>query len=462
MQCHACRLGKGLQHVWSIVLVAGFALPGARGAWQVLVLGGTGFKGHLTTERLIREGHNVTVLSRGTSYWSILEGLKGRAAHWRCNRTIAIGFGGASLAESSGLVNCSQLVNSTVYFDAVVDFSSQSLPEIRQALRFLRGRVGVWVYISSHAVYEVSKNSTHGDQLLHESDAARPGREVSPLERYQLKAQSSRGDAALECEEELMKQYNSGGFPFVTLRLANVIGPKENTIRYWLLHLWVRGNLPLTMPMQLDQTLLKTPISMTYTPDIAQAVVRVIARSRGEKCCPEHVNGEAFNLACEEAPTQNTLYNRVAEPIGVPYIETQEVHPNKSVVLYPDIKRGPLSITKALDVLRWSPTDLAKAVRSVARFYDRVMLDERKYKWERNRMYEKCKKMLGKDGPRFVSWIRAYYDERRKTELYDELDDEDEDDLLLVRPDPEKRPSRRKPKRRRQSRKARAKEDGDL
>eukprot|EP00415_Alexandrium_ostenfeldii_P004914 UN4914 len=97
-----------------------------------------------------------------------------------------------------------------------------------------------------------------------------------------------------------MKQYNAGGFPFVVLRLANVLGPKENTIRYWLLHLWARAHIALTMPLHLDESLLQTPISMTYTPDVAQAVVRVIAKSRNEVCCPEHVHGEAFNLACEE------------------------------------------------------------------------------------------------------------------------------------------------------------------
>merc|ERR1712046_425895 len=119
--------------------------------------------------------------------------------------------------------------------------------------------------------------------------------------------------------------------------------------------------------------------------------------------------------------------------MGLPYVETQEKDRNSSVVLYPEIVRGPLSITKALDVLRGTPTDLAKALRSVARFYDRVMIDEKKYKHERDLMYTKCKKMLGEDGPRFVSWIRAYYDEKRKTELYDELDDEDEDEIVTVR-----------------------------
>eukprot|EP00415_Alexandrium_ostenfeldii_P001628 UN1628 len=192
------------------------------------------------------------------------------------------------------------------------------------------------------------------------------------------------------------------------------------------------------MPLHLDESLLQTPISMTYTPDVAQAVVRVIAKSRNEVCCPEHVHGEAFNLACEEAPNQRTLYNHIAEPIGMPYVETIEKESNKSIVLYPDIVRGPVSITKALEILRWSPTDFGKAARSVARFYDRVMLDERKYKKERDNMYAKCKKMLGSDGQRFVEWVRSYYAERRKTELYDELDDEDEDDLVMARPDPER------------------------
>ena len=49
---------------------------------------------------------------------------------------------------------------------------------------------------------------------------------------------------------------------------------------------------------------------------------------------------------------------------------------------------------------------------------------------------------MGKDGSRFVEWTRARYAEQRKKELYDELDDEDEDDLILARTDL----ARKKPK----------------
>lgn len=53
--------------------------------------------------------------------------------------------------------------------------------------------------------------------------------------------------------------------------------------------------------------------------------------------------------------------------------------------------------------------------------------------------YRMVKAMLGQDGPRVVDWIRARYAEQRKTQLYDELDDEDEDDIILVRRDVSKR-----------------------
>ena len=62
--------------------------------------------------------------------------------------------------------------------------------------------------------------------------------------------------------------------------------------------------------------------------------------------------------------------------------------------------------------------------------------------------YRKIKAMMGQDGPRFVEWTRARLVEQRKSQLYDELDDEDEDDIILARKDASKtRTSARKGKR---------------
>jgi nucleoside-diphosphate-sugar epimerase len=58
-------------------------LPVSASMGEVLVLGGTGFRGHLTTEQLVKDGHNVTVISRGFRYWDIFQRLAPHITHWR-------------------------------------------------------------------------------------------------------------------------------------------------------------------------------------------------------------------------------------------------------------------------------------------------------------------------------------------------------------------------------------------
>ena len=42
------------------------------------------------------------------------------------------------------------------------------------------------------------------------------------------------GHAKLGGEEVLVKQQAAGGFPWVSLRLADVIGPRDTTDRWWV------------------------------------------------------------------------------------------------------------------------------------------------------------------------------------------------------------------------------------
>lgn len=155
-----------------------------------------------------------------------------------------------------------------------------------------------------------------------------------------------RGDRDLECEEELLKQFNSGGFPYVVLRLANVFGPKAcflgpelgpelrrtrsdtgcciyGSRPVWALpypSTWTRApgrHAPHLVPRGLKEV----PISLTYTPDIAQAVRSVISKG------PE-LAGQAFNLACEEMPDQRDAW--VAEKL----VRTTLAAHNMSCALY--------------------------------------------------------------------------------------------------------------------------------
>jgi hypothetical protein len=58
----------------------------------------------------------------------------------------------------SVISRCTELLNLDESFDVAIDFSSRRTGELSQALDILGGRVGFWVFVSSHAVYEVAAN----------------------------------------------------------------------------------------------------------------------------------------------------------------------------------------------------------------------------------------------------------------------------------------------------------------
>ena len=56
-----------------------------------------------------------------------------------------------------------------------------------------------------------------------EEDAVRPS---SPTERRRMRELDDYGHQKLGCEELLVEQRRNGGFPYVVLRLPDVIGPR--------------------------------------------------------------------------------------------------------------------------------------------------------------------------------------------------------------------------------------------
>lgn len=67
------------------------------------------------------------------------------------------------------------------------------------------------------------------------------------------------------------------------LRTADVMGPRENEIHFWILLLWLQAHVPLHMPMHLDETWgKKAANSFTYSVDIGQAVVQTYRKARDE------------------------------------------------------------------------------------------------------------------------------------------------------------------------------------
>src|SRR5512141_931410 len=101
---------------------------------RILVLGGTAFLGRHFVDAALREGHDVTVFTRGRRAvpWSGIARLVG-------DRDPAREPGLAALAHGE--------------WDAAIDTSGYLPRCVRAGAQLLRGRVGRYLFVSSMSVY---------------------------------------------------------------------------------------------------------------------------------------------------------------------------------------------------------------------------------------------------------------------------------------------------------------------
>ena len=172
---------------------------------QVLVIGGSRFIGRAIVERLLAEGHRITLLNRGRS-----EDPFGS----RVSRVL----GDRSEPETL------QKALAKRDFDAVVDVIAFREEDTDAAVRAFAGRIGHFLHVSTASVYLIR------DRLycpFREDDF--PGR-LAPRGRVAdsswLYAYHKR-----RCELALQSAWEEDRFPFTTLRLPMVVGPDDYTQR---------------------------------------------------------------------------------------------------------------------------------------------------------------------------------------------------------------------------------------
>ncbi|CAD7942981.1 unnamed protein product [Amoebophrya sp. A25] len=386
---------------------------------RYLILGGTGIRSYPTTEMFLQKGHDVVLLNRGIPYWDVHERLlkPGKVTHWKCDR-------------EEKLQNCKPLIDDLGTFEACIDFSSRKWEGIDNARTYLNDKCGFYIFVSSFKVYDVSgaipkltKKFMH-NKGIKEDMMRRPSKAVSPLERHEIIAANPIADATFQVEEGLEKNYNShNGWPYAILRVGNMLGGREAIMRLWFLQLWLHGHQTLGMPMHTTSTL---PMSFTYSYDIAQAVAKIVTMTRNETL-KEEITGEAFNIACEEIKDQYSLYYAIGDVIGLPKIE-HITNPNRteSIVMFPENKEGhTMNIEKAKQVLKFKPTNLEKAIRESARFYEQAMKGE-KWAIQRKIVLGHIASMMGTR--RLVDWVEKRFLEKKG--LYDEYDEEEYEEEL--------------------------------
>jgi len=321
----------------------------------VLVFGGNGFIGSATTERLLAKNYSVVLINRGNWYWDTADTIRPRVIHWKCDRM-------QSLQRCTGLQDYIWNEHKTMLFDAVIDFSAYHAFEINEALNMLHGRIKRYIYISSDSVYDVC-NKTHAG-LTREQDAVRP---CESKDRELYKQKDDYGNRKLECEEELHTMFNrEGGVPYVTLRLPDVIGPRDNTYRWWIYQLWVKLADYIDKPLSVPKRFWNQPISFVYSNDVADVILDVINAG-------SEIDNQAFNLALDETPTLRQFLHSLMDILDTDDIDIEMDESQEAFHLFPSVRSGPLDVTKAKSLLDWKPTSWIDILDANVAFYENAM-----------------------------------------------------------------------------------------
>jgi nucleoside-diphosphate-sugar epimerase len=253
---------------------------------RVLVLGGTGFIGYFTVWRLLAAGHRVTVFNRGKTadpFGARIERLQGDRSTGEV----------AALREQR--------------FDAAIDFTAYRPAELAPVIEVLgHGSVGHYVFVSTGQVYLVREGVT-GPAREEDYDGALLPEPTATEDRAEWRY----GIEKRECEDLLMKAFDSERFPVTRVRLPMVHGPRDPRRRLER-YLWrILDGGPVILP---DGG--KDPIRHVDVGEVARGLTELLGRAEAM--------GQAFNLCQEEVVDLHGLVAMLGNVLGAP-VPTVEV-----------------------------------------------------------------------------------------------------------------------------------------
>lgn len=239
-------------------------------ATRTLFIGGTGVISSACVARAVEQGHEVTVVNRGSSRLRPLpSGVEVLHADVRDAASVH-----AVLGERS--------------FDVAAEFLAFTPEHIRTDFELFEGRVGQYVFISSASAYQTPP-------------ARLPVIESTPLRNPFW--QYSRDKIA--CEDLLVQAYRERGFPITIVRPSHTYDRTMiPTSGHWTDLARMRRGAPVVVHG--DGT---SRWTITHNTDFAVAFVGLLGR-------PEAV-GDSFHITSDEAPTWDQIYGYLAEALGV-------------------------------------------------------------------------------------------------------------------------------------------------
>lgn len=244
---------------------------------KVLVFGGTRFIGRAIVARLLREGHQVTLLNRG---------LSPDPFGTRVRRVIG---------DRRKVETLENAVRKGEY-DVVVDINAYHESETANVIARFKNRIGHLIHISTAAVYLIREglfppfreSDFHGRLL-----PKQPGNESSWLYAYHKR----------RCEEALNRAWEEDRLAFTSLRLPMVVGAHDYTRRADAYLERIMSGGPLLLPQGGLNSW-----GFLWVEDVAEAVTENLANSAAF--------GRSYNLAQRESTTVRQFIELTADFLG--------------------------------------------------------------------------------------------------------------------------------------------------
>lgn len=241
---------------------------------NVLVIGGTRYFGKLIVDELLTAGHSVTVFTRGNRRPAFLN----QVTHLTGDRSDRQTF-----RETFRLAS----------FDAVIDNIGYRPEEVSVALETFRGRVGLYIFTSTSAVYLDKYLYT---DLLREEDYDPTRRsECFDPQMYQYAI------SKIESEEQVRQATD---LAHVILRAPIVAGPDDHALRVYFFIQRILDGGPVLMP-ELEQF----SVRHIFSRDLARIYAHVLKQS---DCW-----NQTYNVAGKDLLTSEEYIGFMANHIGM-------------------------------------------------------------------------------------------------------------------------------------------------
>jgi len=304
---------------------------------QVLVIGGSRFIGRAVVQRLLADGHKITLLNRGQSPDPF---------GTRVSRVIGDRSDPETLKRALAKRE----------FDAVLDVIAFREEDTQAAIEQLAGRIGHFVHVSTASVYLIRdrvfcpfREEDFGGRLAPRTEAT----SSSWLYAYHKR----------RCELALQHAWEADQFPHTTLRLPMVVGPDDYTERSLAYLERLADGGPLILP---DGGL--NSWGFLWVGDVAETIAANLMNANSY--------GRAYNLAQREIVSVKQFVETVATALGrtptlasVPSEWLQRVSVGTSFSPYTHDHDIVLDTTAAARDLLFEPTPFATWCEQLARHF---------------------------------------------------------------------------------------------